>query len=341
MPDERFFPPAGPFSISRLAEIAGGAAVRAGDPERQVANIAPLDEATAQDISFLDNKNYVPQFRETRAGCCIVDAAYADQAPADTDLLITDHPYLAYAHVATAFHPGSEIDYLPEDDGRNIHPSAVIGEGTIVGSGSVIGPDVRIGDRCRIGPNAYIGRAVEIGDNCRVGASVSVRYALIGSRVALYSGVRVGEAGFGFAISPRGPVTVPQVGRVIIEDDVEIGSNSTIDRGAGPDTVIGAGTRIDNLVQIGHNVRIGRSCVIVAMVGIAGSSTLGNGVMIGGQSGIAGHLTIGDGAQVAGQSGVMRDVPPGAKVMGLPAMPIKQFFRQTATISRLTEKKKD
>lgn len=338
MPDARFFPPAGPFTVSRLAEIAGASPAAAADPGKRISGIAPLDCARADEIGFLDNRAYIAQFRETGAGCCLAEEKYADQAPAGTDILLTDRPYLAWAKVATAFHPDSEDSYVPRNAAENVHADAVIGEGTKIGSGTVIGPGARLGKRCRIAPNVYIGDAVEIGDDCRIGPSASVRFALIGSGVALYAGARIGEAGFGFAISPRGAVTIPQVGRVLIEDGAEVGANATIDRGAVRDTVIGAGTRIDNLVQIGHNVRVGRDCVIVSMAGIAGSTTLGNRVMIGGQAAIAGHLSIGDDARVAAKSGVMRNVAPGATVMGLPAVPIKRFFRQTVTLSRLSQK---
>ena len=339
MPDPRFFPPAGPFRLKQLAG-AVGAEIRAGDdPERPFSNVAPLSAAGPEDVAFLDNKAYAKQFTESRAGCGIVAPDFADRAPPGMQLLITPNPYLAYAEVAALFHPDTEATYIPERPEDNIHPSAEIGPGTVVGSGTVIGPDARIGARCRIAPNVYIGAAVTIGDDCRIGPSVSIRYAVIGNRVTLFAGVRVGEAGFGFARSPNGAVTVPQIGRVVIRDNVEIGANSTVDRGAGPDTVIGAGTRIDNLVQIGHNVEIGQGCILVSLVGIAGSTKLGNGVVVGGQAGIAGHLSIGDGAQIAARAGVMGSVDPGTTVCGMPAVPIKKFFRQVATLSRLAEKK--
>ena len=339
MPDARFFPPAGPFSLKQLAEAAGADIGAGGDPERSFANVAPLNVAGPDDVAFLDNKAYAKQFSESRAGCGIVAPEFAERAPSGMQLLITPNPYLAYAQVAAAFHPDTEATYIPETPAENIHPSAEIGPGTVLGSGTVIGPEARIGARCRIAPNVYIGGSVTIGDDCRIGPSASVRYAMIGNRVALFAGVRIGEAGFGFARSPRGAVTVPQIGRVIIHDNVEIGANSTIDRGAGPDTVIGAGTRIDNLVQIGHNVEIGQGCILVSLVGIAGSTKLGNGVVVGGQAGIAGHLTIGDGAQIAARSGVIGNVEAGTTVCGMPAVPIKKFFRQAAVLSRLAEKK--
>jgi len=334
-PDPRFFPPEGPFNLMQLAEISGAEAQQKGAADNIYLDVAALDDADDASVAFLDNKMYLDQFRETGAGCCIVAARYADEAPAETSLLISDAPYLAYAKIAEAFHPDADRSYCPEHADPAVHPSATIGQGTVLGTGVVIGPNAEIGENCRIGPNSFIGDGVRIADNCTLGPSVSVRFSIIGSNVALFAGVRIGEPGFGFAASPTGAVTVPQVGRVVIEDNVEIGANTTIDRGAGPDTVIGAGTRIDNLVQIGHNVRIGKGCIIVAQSGIAGSCTIGNGVQIGGQVGIAGHLNIGDGARIAAQSGIMRDIAAGATAVGTPSMPAKQYFRQVAVLSRL------
>ena len=341
MPDARFFPPAGPFSLLQLVEIVGAELPAGADPGRMLANVAPLDSATADDVSFLDNRLYVDQFRATAAGCVIVASRFAGQAPDETSLLISEHPYLSYARVATAFHPHSDSMYSPSGGEANVHGSAIIGAGTKIANGAVIGPRAYIGTNSVIGANAYVGQGVQIGNDCRIAPLASVRCAVLGDRVVLHAGARLGEPGFGFAITSDGTMTIPQLGRVIVGDDVEIGANSTVDRGAGPDTVIGEGTRIDNLVQIGHNVRVGRRCVIAGMVGIAGSTTIGDGVMLGGQSGVAGHLTVGQGARVAAQAGIIRSVPPGATVMGLPAVPIKQFFRQAVALSKLSQKGED
>jgi UDP-3-O-[3-hydroxymyristoyl] glucosamine N-acyltransferase len=200
---------------------------------------------------------------------------------------------------------------------------------------------VEIGPRCRVGPLAVIGGGVRVGADCRIGAHVSVSHALIGERVCLYPGVRIGQDGFGFAVGAEGFVSVPQLGRVVLEDDVEIGANTTVDRGSLHDTVIGAGTRIDNLVMIAHNVRVGRCCAIVAQAGISGSTVVEDQVMIGGQAGFSGHLRIGQRARIGAQAGVMADVPAGAEVVGSPAQPARAFFREIAVLRRLVRERGD
>ena len=195
------------------------------------------------------------------------------------------------------------------------------------------------GARCQIGAHTVIGQAVELGDDCRVGPHVTLSHCLIGARVVLHPGVRIGQPGFGFAPDREGPVKIPQLGRVVIGDDVDIGANTTIDRGSGHDTVIGPGTMIDNLVQIGHNVVLGRGCILAGQVGISGSTKLGDFVMAGGQAGLAGHLDIGSGARIAAKAGLMRDVASGETVCGIPAVPIASFMKQVAILQRLARKK--
>jgi UDP-3-O-[3-hydroxymyristoyl] glucosamine N-acyltransferase len=338
MADPRFFKVAGPFTVAEIAKRVGAELGGAARGERVLHDVAPLETATERDLSFLDNRRYVDRFRETRAGAVIVNAKLALEAPKGATLLISPQPYRAYALAAQAFYPEP-----PPKPG--IAPSAIVDQSATLGAGcavehhAVIGPGVRIGERCAIGANAVIGAAVVLGDDVRVGANATLSHCILGSRVRIYTGVRIGQDGFGFAPDPGGHVKVPQLGRVLVGDDVEIGANTTIDRGAGPDTVIGPGTVIDNLVQIGHNVQLGRGCVIVAQVGISGSTRLGDFVMVGGQGGLAGHLTIGTGARVAAQSGVMRDVAPGETVMGYPAVPIREHHKQTALLRRLVAKK--
>ncbi len=273
----------------------------------------------------------------TRAGAVIVHPDLAPQVPPGTAAIVTPEPYAAWARAAALFHPpppvrpGIHPSAVVELD-ASVDPTAEVGPLAVVGAGAVIGA------RCRIGPGAVIGENVVLGPDCRIGSLASVTHALLGARVYVYPAARIGQEGFGFAITASGFITVPQLGRVILEDDVEVGANSTIDRGAAPDTVIGAGSRLDNLVQIGHNVRMGRCCVVVAQAGISGSTVLEDFVVVAAQAGLTGHLRIGVKARVGAQAGVMSDVEAGADAVGSPAQPIREFFRGVATLRRLARK---
>src|SRR5579862_7339546 len=339
MADRRFFDRAGPFTIAEIAGRIGAEIAGAGAADRRIIDVAPLESAGPDDLAFLDNRRYVDAFRRTRAGAVIVNPKLAAAAPPDTTLLLSPQPYRAFAIAAQSFYPepAPEPGIAPS---AVIDPSARLGTDCRVEAHAVIGAEAQIGKRCLIGANAVIGRAVVLGDDVRIGANATVSHCVAGSRVRIYPGVRIGQDGFGFAPDPTAPVKVPQLGLVRLGDDIEIGANTTIDRGAGPDTVIGSGTMIDNLVQIGHNVQMGRGCVIVAQVGISGSTRLGDYVMIGGQGGLTGHLTIGDGARIGAQAGVMRDVRPGETVLGSPAIPINEFHYMTTFLRRLAAKRK-
>ncbi|MGH7044062.1 MAG: UDP-3-O-(3-hydroxymyristoyl)glucosamine N-acyltransferase, partial [Acetobacteraceae bacterium] len=270
----------------------------------------------------------------TRAGAVLLQAGLESDVPAETVPIVCPNPAAAWTRVAALFHPlpplrpGAHPSAVVDPAAR-IDPSAEIGPLAVIGAGA------EIGARCRIGPHAVIGEGVVIGADCRIGAAASVSHAIIGARVLLHPGARIGQEGFGLTEGENGLLTMPQLGQVVIEDDVEVGANSTIDRGALADTVIGAGSRLDNLVQIGHNVRLGRCCVIVAQVGISGSTVLDDFVVVGGQAGFAGHLTIGARARVGAQAGVIRNVPEGADMLGTPAMPARIFFRQVAWLRRM------
>ncbi len=340
MADPRFFQVAGPFSVGRLTEIAGARVAPGTDLDRVMEDVASLEEAGPAHVSFLDNRLYAAAFAATRAGACVVKPEMAARAPAGLALLLTEDPYRAYARIAQAFHPVAPPEPAVAT-AATVDPTARLGEGCRVEPGAVIGARAEIGRRATIGANAVIGPGVVIGEDSVIGAGATVSHSLVGSRVIVHPGVRIGQDGFGFAMGPGGHLKVPQLGRVIVEDDVEIGANTTIDRGTGPDTVIGAGTKIDNLVQIGHNVQVGRGCILVAQVGIAGSVRVGDFVVIAGQAGITGHLKIGAGARIAAQAGIMQDVEPGATIAGAPAVPIREFLRQAATLRRLARRQAD
>ncbi len=338
MADPRFFTVAGPFTVGEIARRTGAAVAGSALAGRILVDVAPLDSAGPDELSFLDNPKYLDVLRRTRAGAAFVHPDRAAAAPPDLTLLVTPAPYRAYAVAAQAFYPEP-----PPPPGiapsAVVDPSAQLGEGCAVEAGAVIGARVVIGREALVGAHAVIGPGCVLGDRVRLGPHASLSHCIVGARVRIYPGARIGQDGFGFAPDPAGYVKVPQLGRVIVGDDVEIGANTTIDRGAGPDTVIGAGTMIDNLVQIGHNVEVGRGCVLVAQIGISGSTQLGDFVMIGGQVGLAGHLRIGKGARIAAQSGVMRDVAPGEAVAGSPAVPIRDHHRQVLQLQRLAAKK--
>ncbi len=332
--DPRFFARTGPHSLEAVTAAAG---LPAPSVSLVLSGVAPLQTASPDQVSFLDNRRYASALATTGAGAVLVHPDMVPRVPAGTVALPTEEPYAAWALVAALFHP-------PAPPCPGIHPAAVVAPDARldptaeIGPLAVIGARAEIGPRCRIGPGVVIGEGVVLGPECRIGALASLSHALLGARVAVYPGARIGQDGFGFAVTPAGFRSVPQLGRVVLEDDVEVGANTTIDRGSLHDTVIGAGSRLDNLVQIGHNVRLGRGCVIVAQVGISGSTILEDQVMIGGQAGLIGHLRIGRGARIGAQAGVMSDVAEAAEVIGSPAMAVRDFFRQVAALRRLVRK---
>ena len=338
MPDTRFFEIVGPFTVKQLSEVSGAAIAEGHAYDKLVKDVAPLESAGKEDVSFLDNPLYLSALSTSAAGVCIIHPERLKNAPDEMTLLLSENPYLAYAKVAAAFYPEAKPDEL-RDENSFIHATAEIGQGTHVSPGVVIGEKAKIGSQCEIGPNAVIGPGVVIGDECRIGPAATVQYSIIGSKVRLFAGVRIGEAGFGFATGSEGHFTVPQLGRVLIGNNTEIGANTTIDRGSSMDTVIGHGCRIDNLVQIGHNVILGDGCIVVSQVGISGSTQLDDFVVVGGQVGFSGHLKIGKGVQIAAQSGVMNDLAAGGKYSGSPAVPMRQWLKQAAVLRSMGKKK--
>lgn len=340
MGDPVFFRARAALTLADAAALAHCALPDGVDPATPILAAAPVESAGPGDIAYVDNPKYGAALAATRALACFVSPRFAAKVPASTIALVTPAPYHAFAALLARLFPEAMAPQ-PVFAGQGVAPGAFISPSArleadvVVEPGAVIGEGAEIGSGSMIGPNVVIAPQVRIGRNCAIGAGATLQHCLIGNRVIIHPGARIGQDGFGFAMGPKGHQKVPQVGRVIIQDDVEIGANTAIDRGASRDTVIGEGTKIDNLVQIGHNTVIGRHCVIVAQVGIAGSSTLQDFVVLGGQVGLAGHLTIGMGAQIAAQSGVMGDVPPGSKYYGSPAKPGKQAFREMTTLSKL------
>jgi UDP-3-O-[3-hydroxymyristoyl] glucosamine N-acyltransferase len=329
--DPRFFVRAGPHSLAAVVDAAGAEA----PPRRLMLHrVAPLASATAEDVTFcLNNRKYLDDLRATGAAAVIVHPDSAEAVPETAVAIVSDNPMVAWSKVAALFHP------LPPPV-PGIHPSAVVAASARIdptaeiGPLTVIGENAVIGARGRIGALVVVGDGVVIGREVRIGSHASISHALIGDRVYIYPGARIGQDGFGFAITPEGFHTVPQLGRVIIGNDVEVGANTTIDRGTLDDTVVGAGTRIDNLVQIGHNVRIGRGCVLCGLAGLSGSVVLEDHVVVAGQAGIADHIRVGAGSRIAAQSGVMADLAPRSEVAGAPAQPVKAMFKEIAAIRR-------
>ncbi len=339
-----FFERAGPFPLRAVAEAAEAKVPAGADPDLAIKDVRPLDSAGGGDVSFLDNRKYLPLFAKTEASACLVAPKFAGQAPPGTACLVTPEPYRAFARIMALFYPDAlnpkaAIEDAASGGATPIHPSASIEPGAIVEPGAVIGPEARIGRGTTIAAGSVIGYRVHVGRDCYIGPNASLTHALLGNHVTIHAGVAIGQDGFGFAMGQGGHLKVPQIGRVVIQDHVEIGANTTIDRGALRDTVIGEGTKIDNLVQIGHNVVIGRHCIIVAQTGISGSAELGDFVALGGQVGVVGHVKIGAGAQIAASSNVRGDVPPGSRWGGTPAKPVRLWFRELTLLRKLAERK--
>jgi UDP-3-O-[3-hydroxymyristoyl] glucosamine N-acyltransferase len=338
-----FFERAGPFALGAVAEAVEARPAAGTDLDIEIADVRPLDSAGAGHLSFLDNPKYLPLFAATEASACLVAPKFASQAPSGTACLVTSEPYRAFARALHLFYPDALQPKAATGSGGGgqamVHPSARLEPGAIVEPGAVVGPEARIGSNTVIAAGSVIGYRVHIGRNCYIGPNASVTHSLIGNHVTIHAGVAIGQDGFGFAMGKAGHLKVPQIGRVIVQDGVEIGANTTVDRGALRDTVIGEGTKIDNLVQIGHNVVIGRHCIIVAQTGISGSAELGDFVALGGQVGVVGHVKIGAGAQIAASSNVRGDVPPGVRWGGTPAKPVRLWFRELTLLQRLAERK--
>lgn len=336
MPDPRFFLSRGPVALAGLVDLTEASPGRSAPPDLSILGVAPLGRAGPLDVAFLADRKHLDALRTTGAGACFVTADHAADAPDGCIPLITARPQAAWVLAADALHQPRVHDHAA----RPIHPDAELEAGVVLGHHVVIGPGAKIGRGTRIAPGAVIGPGVAIGRDCEIGPNASIACALLGDRVRIYAGARIGEAGFGAVAGAAGVVDVPQLGRVILQDGVTVGANSCVDRGAWEDTVVGENTKLDNLVHIGHNVRVGRNCVMAAYVGISGSVVIGDGVAFGGRAGVADHVTIGDGAQIAASAGVFRDVPAGETWAGSPAQPLRDFFREVALIRAMVRENK-
>lgn len=327
--------PEGPITARAVAEHVSGHLE--GDGDRRLTGVAPVEKAGPRDLTFVIGESYADALRDSGSGAAVVPRDL-ELSPNGTVLIRVDDAQACFARAVRLFHPQPR----PEP---GVADTAVVGSGVQLGDQVAVGHSAVLGDRVRVGDGSWIGShtvveaGVEIGEGCRIASGcVLQRGSRLGDRVVLHPGARIGSEGFGWVLSESTTARkMPQVGGCILEDDVEVGANSTIDRGTLDDTVVGEGTKIDNLVHVGHNVRIGRNCMIVAQVGLAGSAAVGDRVRLAGQAGISGHLTIGDDARVAAQAGVIGDVPEGATYSGYPARPHGQAMRASAALFKLPE----
>ena len=334
MPDLRFFEDLGPVTLAELAALTGAEIVDPATANRQVRAVSVLDSAAADTVTFVSDRRRLPQAHATAAGACFIEASGQGLLPTGCAALVTASPQRAYALAAARLHQPRLAS------GKTaIAADASLEPGVVLGPGVVVGAAARIGRGSRIGANTVIGPGVAIGRDCEIAANVTLGFALIGDRVRILAGVVIGEPGFGATAGATGLIDIPQLGRVIVQDGVSVGANTCIDRGAFHDTVIGENTKIDNQVQIGHNVRVGRNCALAAHTGISGSVVIGDGVQFGGRAGVADHISIGDGARIGAGAGVIRDVPAGETWAGYPAKPIRRWMREVAWLSRMADRR--
>jgi UDP-3-O-[3-hydroxymyristoyl] glucosamine N-acyltransferase len=337
MVDTRFHRFAGPFTIGSILTDLNRRDLLTGltDADLVITGATELDLAGAGDLALAAHPNYVEELRATSAGAVIVLPALRDVVPARSMAIVSDKPHQLFADLLDYLYPSNTRSVIAS--GREDLGPPVFERDVLIGSNVVVGQGVEIGRGTVVGANTVIGAGVTIGRNCTIAANCTIDCAHLGNDVVIHSGVRIGTEGFGWLDFGQSNRKVPQLGRVLIQDRVEIGANSTIDRGALGDTMIGEGTKIDNLVQIGHNCKIGRNCLIAAMSGLSGSTVVGDGVLMGGGVGTSGHLTIGAGSVIHGRAAVTKNWPPGSKLAGAPAQDIRDFWRELATMRKLSK----
>lgn len=337
MVDVRFFKNKGSLSLAQISEICEANLVDMSKKDIKISEMKNMFEAGSGDVCFFYDKKSKEKAANIKATACITTKELADFVSKDTIILVSEDPKLSSLKLNIAFYEEIKNEAKISDK-ASIHPTAKIGQNCYIGDFSVVGENVEIGDNAVIEPNVVIARGCIIGNNCRIGANASVSYCIMGNNCYIYAGARIGQDGFGFMTIQGQHKRIPQLGKVIIGNDVEVGANTCIDRGALDDTIIGDGTKMDNLVQIAHGDKTGRGCIFVAQGGIAGSVTFGDYVVVGGQVGIADHLTIGSGSKIGSQSGIMKDVAPGEVLLGTPAVAFKDFMKQAVFLQKSIKK---
>ncbi len=336
MPDPRFYESLGPLSLAELAAATGADLADPAQGSLPILGVSILSRASSDRVTFLTDRRHAEQLSQSKAGACFVAARDAEHVPQGCAALIVARPHAAYAAAALRLHRPRTLG-----DDTAVSAEAELEDGVQLAAGVVIGPGARIGRGTTIGANSVIGPGVTLGRDSAVAANVTLGFTLGGDRVRILAGAVIGEPGFGATVGATGLVDIPQLGRVILQDGVTVGANSCIDRGAFDDTVIGENTKIDNLVQIAHNVRVGRNCVMAAHTGISGSVVVGDGVQFGGRAGVADHVNIGDGARIAAAAGIMKDVPAGETWGGSPGRPLKRWMRETAWIAKMAHRRRE
>ena len=343
MADPRFYDNRGPYTLAQVCAEAGAELPAGADGLAKIDDLASLSGAAAAHLTFFTGEGAATEFSQTAAGFCFVPAKSrkAIETPAHLVTIACPSVQHAFAAAANLFYPESSLDDWSQQR-TPVDPSAEIGEHVVLGPGVVVGPRAQIGDGTHIGPNTVIGPGVAIGRDCEIGSNVTISHAYLGDRLLILPGAQIGQPGFGFASGAQGHVKIPQLGRVIVQDRVEIGACTTIDRGSLGDTVIGEGAKIDNLVQVAHNVHMGRHCVVVGLVGLAGSATMGDFVVVGAQAGIADHACVGSGARIAGRTAVVpgQEIEGGRDYGGVPAKPIREWMREVHAVAALVKKPK-
>ncbi len=324
-------------SLAVLADLVGGCV--SGDPSTSISGVAPLDVAGPDQISFLANPKYQAKLADCHAAAVIVHPSL--QGNVKTPLLLTENPYLAFAKILTFFEVTSHVGQGIMS-GAHVHPDAIVGENVTIAPGCVVCAGAKVGDGTHLHPNVVVGEEAIIGDDCLLHANVTVREnCVLGNRVIVQPGAVIGSDGFGFAPDGQSYYKIPQAGHVVIEDDVEIGACSCIDRGTLGVTRIGRGTKIDNLVQVAHNVQVGDDTLLVAQVGIAGSTVIGKHCTFGGQSAVAGHIKVGDNVTLAGRGGISNNAEGNQTLAGVPAIPHRDWLKATMTIAHLPEMRRE